>query len=231
MATEKEISRLIITLEGQIKDLKKQFGLAEKETTKFAAKQKNILKGLKSNWLLYTAAIAGIAIAIKRVAAPFAAFTHKMLEVRTLTNLSVKSFTLLSKTVLDMSRRVPQSARELADALYDIVSAGVEVGKSAKVLELSAKAAVAGVTNTKTAAKTGLAVINAYGKSIEDLDEVYDILFKTIKEGVLTFDTISGAIGNVLPSAVAAKVEFKDCLLYTSPSPRDATLSRMPSSA
>ena len=24
---------------------------------------------------------------------------------------------------------------------------------------------------------------------------------------------------------------FKDCLLYTSPSPRDATLSRMPSSA
>ena len=26
-------------------------------------------------------------------------------------------------------------------------------------------------------------------------------------------------------------VEFEDCLLYTSPSPRDATLSRMPSSA
>ena len=26
-------------------------------------------------------------------------------------------------------------------------------------------------------------------------------------------------------------VELKDCLLYTSPSPRDATLSRMPSSA
>ena len=25
--------------------------------------------------------------------------------------------------------------------------------------------------------------------------------------------------------------EFEDCLLYTSPSPRDATLSRMPSSA
>ena len=25
--------------------------------------------------------------------------------------------------------------------------------------------------------------------------------------------------------------EIKDCLLYTSPSPRDATLSRMPSSA
>ena len=30
---------------------------------------------------------------------------------------------------------------------------------------------------------------------------------------------------------VLALPEFSDCLLYTSPSPRDATLSRMPSSA
>ena len=30
---------------------------------------------------------------------------------------------------------------------------------------------------------------------------------------------------------VGTLVQFKDCLLYTSPSPRDATLSRMPSSA
>ena len=28
-----------------------------------------------------------------------------------------------------------------------------------------------------------------------------------------------------------ASLDYKDCLLYTSPSPRDATLSRMPSSA
>ena len=30
---------------------------------------------------------------------------------------------------------------------------------------------------------------------------------------------------------LAAYAEYMDCLLYTSPSPRDATLSRMPSSA
>ena len=32
-------------------------------------------------------------------------------------------------------------------------------------------------------------------------------------------------------AAVTAQREGQDCLLYTSPSPRDATLSRMPSSA
>ena len=33
------------------------------------------------------------------------------------------------------------------------------------------------------------------------------------------------------PEGVEPVVRFKNCLLYTSPSPRDATLSRMPSSA
>ena len=36
---------------------------------------------------------------------------------------------------------------------------------------------------------------------------------------------------NAMPDAVILKVGSMDCLLYTSPSPRDATLSRMPSSA
>ena len=33
------------------------------------------------------------------------------------------------------------------------------------------------------------------------------------------------------PVKISKTYEPKDCLLYTSPSPRDATLSRMPSSA
>ena len=37
--------------------------------------------------------------------------------------------------------------------------------------------------------------------------------------------------GDIVLDADGADVIFKDCLLYTSPSPRDATLSRMPASA
>ena len=35
----------------------------------------------------------------------------------------------------------------------------------------------------------------------------------------------------VIEAAITAAVAAESCLLYTSPSPRDATLSRMPSSA
>ena len=36
---------------------------------------------------------------------------------------------------------------------------------------------------------------------------------------------------NEMPALMALRDKYKDCLLYTSPSPRDRSLSRMPSSA
>ena len=48
-------------------------------------------------------------------------------------------------------------------------------------------------------------------------------------------EAIDGGARMTLPSSLAGQVEDlvrrESCLLYTSPSPRDATLSRMPSSA
>ena len=41
-------------------------------------------------------------------------------------------------------------------------------------------------------------------------------------------DALDGVMGEV---ADKSGIQFRFCLLYTSPSPRDATLSRMPSSA
>ena len=52
---------------------------------------------------------------------------------------------------------------------------------------------------------------------------------------VIIDDALSGerleALDNDLSPFLKKEVYGRDCLLYTSPSPRDATLSRMPSSA
>ena len=48
----------------------------------------------------------------------------------------------------------------------------------------------------------------------------------------IDFDEGLSQLGDSIDSAFNELAEeFGDCLLYTSPSPRDATLSRMPSSA
>ena len=65
-----------------------------------------------------------------------------------------------------------------------------------------------------------------------------EITMLNTKFYALVNDTpIRQQIGNMLDMArdqlniTVAQRQRKDCLLYTSPSPRDATLSRMPSSA
>ena len=43
--------------------------------------------------------------------------------------------------------------------------------------------------------------------------------------------TIQGKLESVLSAMTGTEIEVIGCLLYTSPSPRDVSLSRMPSSA
>lgn len=155
-------------------------------------------------------ALAGAGYAFIKSFQSYSEFQQRMGEVNTLIDVSQEKFASLSDEILRMTRRIPQSASELAAAEYDILSAGVSLEESTRVLELSAKAAVAGVTDTKTAANTGISVINSYGKSIDELDSVYDILFQTVKSGVTTFPQLAQDIGEVLPTARAADVGFKD---------------------
>ena len=62
-------------------------------------------------------------------------------------------------------------------------------------------------------------------------DEAFISSATTMALGVVEIDRIK--IGNGTPGPITMKMRalYTDCLLYTSPSPRDATLSRMPSSA
>ena len=60
-------------------------------------------------------------------------------------------------------------------------------------------------------------------------------LSPTMEEGTLSKWLVkegdSVASGDILAEIETDKATMEVCLLYTSPSPRDATLSRMPSSA
>ena len=52
-----------------------------------------------------------------------------------------------------------------------------------------------------------------------------------IQEGVYIYRYHNAEDGDVVVEQITLPAEYKSCLLYTSPSPRDGLLSRMPSSA
>lgn len=154
----------------------------------------------------FTAIVALTGIPLKF----FADFQKGMSNVNTLLNASRKELEGYSNQVVGISNKIGESAKALSAALYDIVSAGVASEKSISVLEKSAKAAQAGMTDTKTAANAGIAAINAYGLEIEKLGHIYDLQFSTVRKGVITFAQLAHAQGQLLPSSRKLNVSLDE---------------------
>ena len=70
----------------------------------------------------------------------------------------------------------------------------------------------------------------AYGESDHpDVDELYSRVSKV--DSKISIATVYRTVKLFEEAGILTKHDFKGCLLYTSPSPRDYAASRMPSSA
>lgn len=105
--------------------------------------------------------------------------------------------------------KTTDSADELARGFYDIQSSGFAGEGAMKVLLASTKAATAGLSTTAVAAKAVTATLNAYGKSADEAQRISDIMFKTVENGVLTFEQLGGSLSNVLSTSASANISFE----------------------
>lgn len=133
-----------------------------------------------------------------------------MANVNTVLRLTPPELEKIKDQLIGIAKETPQEINTLAKGLYDLASSGVAAADSQYALKQAAMAATAGVTTVDTAVRAGMAVINAYGLDVKDLNEVYDLQFKTVEKGVLTYEEYARAIGNVLPSAASLGVSFED---------------------
>ena len=83
---------------------------------------------------------------------------------------------------------------------------------------------------------SGMSIATASGatKALSTLDTAIDSISSIRGELGAVQNRLSYTTNNlssIVTNTEGAKGRIMDCLLYTSPSPRDATLSRMPSSA
>ena len=101
------------------------------------------------------------------------------------------------KGILDMSEAYGESTDALAKGLYDILSASIPASKALDVLEVSAKAAKAGLTDTGVAADAITTLMNSFQDATKDASFYSDILFATVKFGKTTFEELAPVVGNV----------------------------------
>lgn len=139
-------------------------------------------------------------------------FRKNMLEVATISTQVEGSMTDFMNQVMAITQEIPIKAPEAAKALYQIVSAGHDGAAGMKVLEVSAKSAVGGLTDTATAADAITTLINAYKMSADDAEKVSDQLFTTARLGKTTFGELGQSIAQVAPIAAAYGVEMDQVL-------------------
>jgi TP901 family phage tail tape measure protein len=132
-----------------------------------------------------------------------------MAKVAGLTSSTVEEMKLLNTGVLELSKTVPQSAKELAEGLFFIKSAGFAGADALHILEVSAKASAAGLGETKTVAEAVTSVLAAYKLRAEDASHVTDILTAAVTEGKVAAETLAPALGRILPLAAAVGVNFE----------------------
>ena len=162
--------------------------------------QQKIIDGAKR--MAGAAAAAFTAFATKKGIDEFKAVDKELRNLWTLVDEGEEEVQALGKAFVQMSTRVPDSTQTLIKAGYQAISAGVQFKDTAEAVELAAQAAVAGVSDTETAMRVGIGLVNSYGLAIDDLSKVYDSLFNLVKFGVTDFSEIAQYIGQV--SSIAA---------------------------
>lgn len=116
----------------------------------------------------------------------------------------------LQSDIIELSRQYGIAAKEIASALYEIVSAQVPLQDATRVLEQSIKLAIGGGGDLQTAAKSLVQIANAYGEGFGQIARISDVAFQTVKYGQLTMQQYTEEMQKVISTAAIFKISQEE---------------------
>ena len=211
--SEKKLGiRVQTSFDGKgFEDTKKSAEDTEKKVSKSAermgTKYKAELEGIRRSAMIAFAAVAGaMGLAVKQSVS----FEAAMAKISTLPSVSSEHLVKYSTELKNISRSgAAVSLAELAEATYQAISANVEAGDAMEFVNLAARAATAGFTDTATAVNTLTTILNSYRLSASEATRVSDIMIATQNVGKTTFGLVGQSIGKLASLAEAAKIPIE----------------------
>jgi TP901 family phage tail tape measure protein len=135
-------------------------------------------------------------------------FEFSMQKIVGLTGVAQSAVNKWSDEILKMGPQLGKTPQELADALYFISSSGIKGAEAMNVLALSAKAAEAGLGETKDVANVLTSALNAYRGTGLTAAYATDVLIAAIREGKAEAPGFVSAMGQLIPIAANMGVSF-----------------------
>ncbi|WP_418615877.1 phage tail tape measure protein [[Ruminococcus] torques] len=135
-------------------------------------------------------------------------FEDAMAKVSTIADATEVPIDELEKAILDLSNQTGISSTEIADNVYNAISAGQSTGDAVNFVTNSTKLAKAGFADAGAALDILTTILNAYGMEASEVSNVSDMLIQTQNLGKTTVAELSSAMGKVIPTANAYGVKL-----------------------
>ena len=154
-----------------------------------------------------SAVASGLAIAAGKMAM---SFEDAMAKVSTIADASEVPINDLQEAIVELSNKTGIAATDIAENVYNAISAGQATGDAVAFVEKATMLAKAGFTDSASALDILTTAMNAYGLEAEDVGRVSDILIQTQNLGKTTVGELAAAMGKVIPTAKANGVEIEN---------------------
>ena len=203
--------REIISCENELKNLQKEFyesNVAAQKLAETGEKIKNFGAGLENagNKLMpVTAAITGLGVATGKMATDF---EDSMAKVSTIADETEVPIDEMKDAIHDLSNETGIAAGDIAENVYNAISAGQKTGDAVEFVGNAAKLAKAGFAESGDALDLLTTIMNSYGLEAEKVTDVSNILIQTQNLGKTTVGELSAAMGKVIPTAKMQGVQL-----------------------
>lgn len=128
-------------------------------------------------------------------------FEDSMAKVMTIADESVMSYDDMKSSIIDLSNQTGISANEIADNIYDAISAGQSTTDAVNFVSESTKLAKAGFAEAGQSLDLLTTIMNAYELEASEVNRVSDVLIQTQNKGKVTVGQLSSDMGKLIPTA------------------------------
>lgn len=215
VAQQEALKRQIEATEVELQKAQKEFrefgSVGLQQAAAVGEKMKEVGESISNFGKTWTQKVsAPIAAALGAAAKGAMDFEDSMAKVHTLSDDAAVSFSDLSAGVMQLSNETGRSGTELAEAMYQALSASVDTADALDFVSQAAKLAKAGFLETAGSVDVLTTILNAYQKDASETAYISDLLIQTQNDGKTTVNELAQQMGQVIPTAAAYNVSLEN---------------------
>ena len=174
------------------------------------AKIKENIAATKTQLLGTIGAIGAVTAAI--YAGPVQAaqeYETAIAKVSTIADANAVPIEEMSSEIMKLSNTTGIAASQIADDVYNAISAGQQTGDAVNFVSYSTKLAKAGFAESAQTLDVLTTILNAYGMEAGEVSKVSDMLVQTQNKGKVSVGELSSVMGKIIPTANANNVALE----------------------